>query len=243
MVLQERSPVHAGDLRALIGMDQNLAFRLSAPHRHEQRLQHDTSGLAALQRPTDDAAGEQVDHHGQIGKALLGPDIGDVRHPHPVRRIDIKLPGKGVVDRGRRLAAIGAGPTLVAYLGLDPGQPGETSDAVGATGLSLIKEVVMQLAIALDPAAFLPGLAETCGLAHIFPGPFAQRVLQPGIETTGPDTQTAAHRPHRELLAMLSNKRVSHFASLAKYAVAFFKMSRSSVTRASSFFRRRISAA
>lgn len=42
---------------------------------------------------------------------------------------------------------------------------------------------------------------------------------------------------------MLGHKRVSHFASLAKYAVAFFRMSRSSVTRASSAFRQRISAA
>jgi hypothetical protein len=40
---------------------------------------------------------------------------------------------------------------------------------------------------------------------------------------------------------MLGHERVSHFASLAKYAVAFFRMSRSSDTRASSFFRRRIS--
>jgi hypothetical protein len=41
---------------------------------------------------------------------------------------------------------------------------------------------------------------------------------------------------------MFGNERVSHFASLAKYAVAFFRMSRSSVTRDSSRFKRRISA-
>jgi hypothetical protein len=35
---------------------------------------------------------------------------------------------------------------------------------------------------------------------------------------------------------------ISHLASLAKYAVAFFRMSRSSVTRVRSRFRRRISA-
>ena len=41
---------------------------------------------------------------------------------------------------------------------------------------------------------------------------------------------------------MRGNERVSHFASLAKYAVAFFRMSRSSVTRDSSRFNRRNSA-
>jgi hypothetical protein len=44
------------------------------------------------------------------------------------------------------------------------------------------------------------------------------------------------------LLAMRVDERVPHFASLAKYAVAFFKMSRSSVTRANSFFSRLTSA-
>jgi len=42
---------------------------------------------------------------------------------------------------------------------------------------------------------------------------------------------------------MLVNKGISHFASLAKYTVAFFRMSRSSVTRASSRFNRLFSAA
>ena len=100
----------------------------------------------------------------------------------------------------------------------------------------------MELAVAIDPAAFLPGIADELRLTCIFQRPLAQRILQPGVKTAGPDTQATAHRPNRELLAMLGNERVSHFASLAKYAVAFFKMSRSSVTRASSFFSRRISA-
>src|SRR5690606_3872751 len=111
------------------------------------------------------------------------------------------------------------------------------------TGLSLIEEVVMQLAVAIDPAALLPGRSDQVSLACIFQRPLAHRVLQPGVKTAGSDTQATAHRPNRELLAMLGNERVSHFASLAKYAVAFFKMSRSSVTRASSFFSRRISVA
>ncbi|PTM87773.1 hypothetical protein C7449_11322 [Mycoplana dimorpha] len=101
----------------------------------------------------------------------------------------------------------------------------------------------MELAITLDPAAFIPGLAEKLGLTDIFPSPFAQRVLQPGIETTGPDTQAAAHRSHRELLAMLGNTRIS-LCILGEIRGGFFLRCRvSSVTRASSFFRRRISAA
>ena len=72
------------------------------------------------------------------------------------------------------------------------------------------------------PAALLPGLIEKRDLARILPGSPVQWLLQPGMETAGLDAQTATHRPHRELAAMPGHKRVSHFASLAKYAVAFF---------------------
>jgi len=55
--------------------------------------------------------------------------------------------------------------------------------------------------------------------------------------------QPTAHRPDRKYWAMCLNKRILHLASFAKYTVAFFRMSRSSVTRMSSRFRRLISAA
>ena len=38
VVLQERCPVHAGELRSLIRMHQNLFLWLSPPDSHEQRL-------------------------------------------------------------------------------------------------------------------------------------------------------------------------------------------------------------
>lgn len=80
-------------------------------------------------------------------------------------------------------------------------------------------------------------------MTRIFSPPLAQGGLEPGIEAADLDAQAATHRPDREQRTMLGDERVSHFASLAKYAVAFFRMSRSSVTRASSFFSRRISPA
>src|SRR5690606_29132233 len=174
---------------------------------------------------------------------LHGFDIGDVGHPRSVRRIDVELPSQGVVDHHRWPAAIGAGSAPIANLGLDPGQSGQARNAVGTTGFTLVYQVVMQLAVAIDLAALLPGVINHSGLANVFLGPFAQGALEPGIEAAGVDTQAPAHCAHGELLAMLGNKRVPHFASLAKYAVAFFRMSRSSVTRASSRFNCRISSA
>ena len=55
---QECSPVHAGELRALVRVDQHLALRLPAPDGHEQGLQDHIGGLAALHRPADNTPRE-----------------------------------------------------------------------------------------------------------------------------------------------------------------------------------------
>jgi hypothetical protein len=105
-----------------------------------------------------------------------------------------------------------------------------------------LQQIIMQFAISIHLAALLPGLPDQLGLARIFPVSFAQRVAEPGVKAAGMDAQAATLRTHWKLRAMLGNERGSHFASLAKYAVAFFRMSRSSVTLVSSRFNRLISA-
>ena len=45
-----------------------------AQYRHVQRLQHRIGGLPALHRPTHHAAGIEINHDGQIDKALQGPE-------------------------------------------------------------------------------------------------------------------------------------------------------------------------
>ena len=93
--------------------------RLASPYRHVQRLQHHIGSLPALHRPTDHAAGIQVDHDSQIGEAFQGANVGDVCHPGPVWRSHVELAVQRVVDRQGRLAAIAAGPALIADLRLD----------------------------------------------------------------------------------------------------------------------------
>jgi hypothetical protein len=100
----------------------------------------------------------------------------------------------------------------------------------------------MQLAVSIDLAAVLPSFFDQIGLAGIFFGPFAKRVLQPSVKSARVNTKASTHRTDRKYRAMLIDESVPHFASLAKYTVAFFNMSRSSVTRASSRFNRLISA-
>lgn len=55
------------------------------------------------------------------------------------------------------------------------------------------------------------------------------------------DLHYLAHAPHAVFMLVALDERVPHPDCLAKYAAAFFRMSRSSVTRLSSAFRRRSS--
>ncbi len=87
----------------------------------------------------------------------------------------------------------------------------------------MIQKVIVQLVVGIDLAAVVPSLADQIGLRGIFPSPLAKRALLPGIVTAGLHGEAAAHRPHAKTITMLSNKCVSHFAFLAKYAVAFFR--------------------
>lgn len=136
--------------------------------------------------------------------------IGEIRHPDPVGFIHVELPVEAVVDDHGRSSAIAARSPPISDLGLDPGQPGKTRDTVQAARLSLIKQIVMKLAISIDLTALLPRPAEQFRLADVFPGPFAQRGLQPGIKATWVDAQATAHRAHRKHGAMLGDERVPH---------------------------------
>ena len=219
----ERGPVHAGELRALIRVDQQPLLRFTPPYRHVQRLQHHIGGLSALHRAAHHAAGVQVDHDGQIGKAFLGADVGDVCHPGPVWRSHVELAIQSVVDGHGWLATIVTRPPFVADLRPDTRQPGQPGNAVRATGLAVIQQVIVLLAVAIDLAAVVPGPPDQLRLPGIFPSPLAQRALLPCIVATWLHSEAPAHCPHAKTIAMLGNERVSHFVSRAKYAVTFLR--------------------
>src|SRR5690606_32898576 len=67
-------------------------------------------------------------------------------------------------------------------------------------------------------------------------------LAQPGVVAAAVHAQHPAHRDQAELADVRAHERVLRPYPLAKYAAAFFRMSRSSVTRRSSALSRRISA-
>lgn len=75
---------------------------------------------------------------------------------------------------------------LIADLRLDACQVGQAGNAIATTGLALIEQIVVQLAIPIDLAAVAQGLPDQCNLSIFLRSP-AQRRFALGIETAGLD--------------------------------------------------------
>ena len=114
---------------------------------------------------------------------------------------------------------------------------------INAAGLSHVSQVSMHFAVAIDRAALKPGLLDLAGQLLVLFGSGRLRTMAPGVVTAGMNIQRQTHPLHRILFLMVLDKRVPHPDCFAKYAAAFFNMSRSSVTRLSSDSSRRILAA
>src|SRR5699024_9860322 len=112
-----------------------------------------------------------------------------------------------------------------------------------AAALAEIAQVPRDLAVAVHAATLQPRLLDQAQHASIVPGPCRQWLTTPCVVAAGVHAQQAAHAAHPELLLMVSHEGVLHPDCFAKYAAAFFRMSRSSVTRRSSDLSRRISSA
>jgi len=111
--------------------------------------------------------GKEFNDDSQIGKALSGLDIGDVGDPYLIRHGDIELTIEGVVDRYLCLATVGARKMPITDLGFDPCHSGQSGDPVWAAGLALVLKIVLQLAVTIDLAAFLPSLLEQSHLSRV----------------------------------------------------------------------------
>src|SRR5690606_9988549 len=103
--------------------------------------------------------------------------------------------------------------------------------------------VVRDLAVAVDRPALQPGLLDQAEQSLVLPMPLTVRPPPPGIEPAALDAQHPAHAGNAKFRQVRLHERVLRPYPLAKYAAAFFRMSRSSVTRRSSACSRRTSEA
>jgi len=99
----------------------------------------------------------------------------------------------------------------------------------------------MDLAIAINTTGLQPELFDLSRQSQICLVALRMRLLKSGVKTTGMNIQHPTEQTNRPATGAVTDKGVPQSDSFAKYA-AFLNMSRSSVTRFSSFWSRRISA-
>ncbi len=57
------------------------------PDGHLQRVEHELRPQVVGHCPTDHAAAERIEHDGQVEEPRPSRDVGDVRHPEPIRAV------------------------------------------------------------------------------------------------------------------------------------------------------------
>src|SRR5690606_1550081 len=191
--------------------------------------------------PAHDLPRVQVHHRRQVQPALVGADVGDVGDPDLVRRVRSEVAVQHIVDHADRATPM-AGLAPVADLRAQPFGLHQPLYAVAAAGLARFAQVQRDLAVAVHASAGQPGVLDQPKQPLILTLTQAGRLPNPGVVAAPVHAEHPAHRDQSELADMRAHERVLRPYPLAKYAAAFFRMSRSSVTRRSSALRRRISA-
>lgn len=93
----------------------------------------------------------------------------------------------------------------------------------------------MDLAIAINATGLQPELFDLSCQPQIYLMVLRMRLLKSGVKATWMNIQHSTEQANRPATGVVTDKGVPHSDSFAKYAAAFFNMSRSSVTRFSSF--------
>src|SRR5438128_5870564 len=122
--------------------------------------------------------------------------------------------------------------------GFNPGLASESCHPVLAAGHALPVQGTPGLEGAIGLVMFLVHAANIGQQALIGLDSRARRTLPPVVEPAAGDAQHSTQRGNPELHVVVPDELVPHGSSFAKYAAAFFRMSRSSVTCLSSRFRR-----
>ena len=205
--LQERLPVAAGELAALVGVHHDARSRLAPPCRRHQGLQHQVAGHRRRRGPTHDLPRVQVHHRRQEQPALVGADVGDVGDPDLVRRVGGEVAVEHVVDRTHRATAMSR---LAPVADLRPQTLGlhQPLHAVAAAGLARFAQVKRDLAVAIHATAGQPEVLDQPKQPLILALTQAGRLPDPGVVAAAVHAQHPAHRDQSELADVRTHERV-----------------------------------
>ena len=228
-------------LTTAVGMVEDRCSRPAATGRHLQGRQRQPTTQSRAHRPTDHPARTQIQQHSQIQPASPCRNIGDISRPDRIGSRDLELTRESIrghwppvfrVCRDPEPASKGAFQAVVTHQARHP-----VSAAAKATPAQLVvdpRAPIPATALAMNR----PDLEQQTAILSATP---ALRTMVPGVVTTGRDLQDSTHHVQRKLPSVPANECEPHRWRSETMPSAFFRMSRSIVTRSRSRRRRHIS--
>jgi hypothetical protein len=107
-----------------------------------------------------------------------------------------------------------------------------------STGNSSSAQSSPRLYRSVSLSATLMNFTDLYKQSPLLPAPLGLRTISPSVIATATDLKHFTHPRDPKFSNVSPDERVLYLSSLAKYAAAFFRMSRSSLTRSNSCFNR-----
>src|ERR1700690_1536767 len=232
-----------GVLATLIRVMQQLLGPATSPDRHDQRIGDQLRCHVLAHRPTHHASREQIQHDREVQPAFLRPDVREIRYPALVGRRRLELPIQQV--RCNRMlrphTRVAREPASLAA-GLQAPRKHQPCNSVLAAAMAPGDQITPHARTPIRPVALLEAVTDRSHERTVGPSTFTLGPAHPLVEPSPRHRQCLAHLLRLPGTAVLRDERESHCGSLAKKAMAFFKMSRSALVRANSLRRRASSA-
>jgi hypothetical protein len=183
-------------LHAPIGVvDEGVGARAAGRQRHTERGERQAGPQVVVDRPADHAPAERIEHHGQEGKFLEQPHVGDVGHPQLVEPGQLQAPGQ-VGHHPPRVPRVGGGGHEGAAAEAEQiVRAHQPQHALVVHGPALAPHGLRQAPIAVKPLGqgeLLEGVAEA-GL--LVPG---RRVMPVSVVAPAADSRQGAHPLDRQ---------------------------------------------
>src|SRR5580704_12350462 len=223
--------VVAGVLAAAIRVMQQTQRRLTVLQCHLKGVQRDAAFEPFAQRPADHAAREQIKYYRQVQPALQGPYIGNVRDPAAVGCGHCKPPLQQILLNRHAVPGISGAAEATVFARAQSRSLHQPRHPLAPGALTALAQLGMDPGAAVAAATLAINRRHCQSQPLIFLGMLRGRPFIPGVVSCARDLEHPAHQRHRVAGLLRCDKSESHSLSLAKKAVAFFRISRSSRSR------------
>src|SRR6516165_9095081 len=221
----------AGVLAAAIRVMQQTLRRLAVLQGHLQGVQRDAAFEPFTQRPADHATREQIEDDRQVQPTLQGPDIGNVGDPAAVEGGHCKPPVQQILPDCHALPGISGAAEATVFPRAQSRSLHQPRHPLAPGTPAALSQLGMDAGATVAATTLTINRRDFESQPLIFLDMLGGRSFRPSVVSCARDLEHPAHQRHRIVGLLPCDKSESHSLSLAKKAVAFFKISRSSRSR------------